>query len=335
MADPRPADSPAQIRTERLTLRSPEGRDRAAVIDLFASPEVGTYIGGPRPRDELEREVPDVPRGRFGLFVVDLAGAMIGLITLDRRPAERPGHIRSDDEGRELGYMFLPEAWGCGYAAEACEAALGWFAGAFPGEPVMLCTQTANERSMRLATKLGFTERERFEEFGAEQWLGVLSSAAPIRREDDRELFLLLCRGLVEAHCSQVDFDGARFGVLASVVPSRKAGPRIVLDFTESEFERAVVVTEESAESLWPERPRRWRAVQLMLVHADEQMATTGGTPDTYALTLPDGYVTVRPWGAESIASVAAAAEKAALERERVRRIVDEGTKTHHIFEWR
>ena len=37
----------------------------------------------------------------------------------------------------------------------------------------MLCTQTANDRSMRLAAKLGFTEVERFEEYGAEQWFGV------------------------------------------------------------------------------------------------------------------------------------------------------------------
>ncbi|MGW1362173.1 GNAT family N-acetyltransferase [Streptomyces chartreusis] len=58
--------------------------------------------------------------------------------------------------------------WGCGNAAEACAAALGWFVGAFPGEPVVLCTQTANDRSMRLAAKLGFTEVERFEEYSAE-----------------------------------------------------------------------------------------------------------------------------------------------------------------------
>jgi hypothetical protein len=44
-------------------LREPEAGDRAAVIELFASPEVGTYIGGPRPRDELERVVPEVPGG--------------------------------------------------------------------------------------------------------------------------------------------------------------------------------------------------------------------------------------------------------------------------------
>ncbi len=160
-------------------LREPEARDRAALIELFTSSEVGTYIGGPRPRDELERALPAVPRRRPGLFAVDLDGAMIGIIEIDRRDAERPGHVRPDGGEAELGYMFLPEAWGRGYAAEACAAALDWVTGALPGEPVVLSTQTANDRSMRLAAKLGFTEVERFEEYGTEQWFGVWSSVTP------------------------------------------------------------------------------------------------------------------------------------------------------------
>ncbi len=170
---------PAPITTERLVLRESEARDRAAFIELFASPEVRTYLGGPRPRDELERAVPDLPGRRPGLFVVELDGVMIGMTTLDRRDAERPGHVLPDAGEAELGYMFLPEAWGCGYAAEACAAALGWFADALPGEPVVLCTQTANDRSMRLAAKLGFTEVQRFEEWGVEQWFGVWPLVTP------------------------------------------------------------------------------------------------------------------------------------------------------------
>ncbi|MFJ6754510.1 MULTISPECIES: GNAT family N-acetyltransferase [unclassified Streptomyces] len=166
---------PVPIRTERLVLRASEARDRAAFIELFSSPEVGTYVGGPRPRAELERAVPAVPGRRPGFFVIDLDGAMIGMITLDRRAAERPGHVRPEGGETELGYMFLPEAWGRGYAAEACTAALDWFAAALPGDPVVLCTQNANDRALRLAAKLGFTEVERFEEYGAEQWFGVWS----------------------------------------------------------------------------------------------------------------------------------------------------------------
>jgi hypothetical protein len=61
----------------------------------------------------LERAIPEVPRRRLRLFVVDLDGAMIGIVTLDRRDAERPGHVRPDEQA-ELGYMFRPEVWGRG-----------------------------------------------------------------------------------------------------------------------------------------------------------------------------------------------------------------------------
>ncbi|QLJ03106.1 GNAT family N-acetyltransferase [Streptomyces sp. NEAU-sy36] len=166
---------PAPIRTARLVLRESEARDRAAFIALFSSPEVGIYVGGSRPRDELERAVPEVPGQRPGFFVAELDGAMTGMVTLDQRDADSPGHVRLDVGRTELGYMFLPEVWGQGYAAEACTAVLDWFADALPGEPVVLTTQTANTGSMRLAAKLGFTEVERFEAYGTEQWFGVRS----------------------------------------------------------------------------------------------------------------------------------------------------------------
>ncbi|MFF2077975.1 GNAT family N-acetyltransferase [Kitasatospora sp. NPDC058162] len=166
---------PAPIRTERLVLRGPEARDRAAFVDLFSSSEVHTYLGGPRPREEVERELPGAPESRPGTFVAELDEAMIGLVLLRRGT----GHRRPAAAGRlDLGYLFLPRAWGSGYAAEACTAALGWLAGAFPGEPVVLTTQSANAGSMRLAAKLGFTEVERFEAWDAEQWLGLRPPAA-------------------------------------------------------------------------------------------------------------------------------------------------------------
>lgn len=157
-------------------LREAEPRDRAAFIELLTSPEVHTYVGGPRSRDELERQMPEAPEQWPGSFVVQLDGSMIGQILLRRAT----GHSRPAAAGKaDLGYMFLPRAWGSGYAAEACAAALGWLACALPGEPVVLTTQTANTRSMRLAAQLGFTEVERFEAWDAEQWLGMRSPVTP------------------------------------------------------------------------------------------------------------------------------------------------------------
>ncbi|MFE7174092.1 GNAT family N-acetyltransferase [Streptomyces sp. NPDC057616] len=164
------------IRTERLVLREPEARDRAVFVELLASPEVHTYLGGPRPRAELERETPEVPERWPGSLVVELDGEMIGHVLLRRAT----GHRRPAAAGKvDLGYLFLPRAWGFGYAAEACAAALGRLGAVLPGEPVVLTTQSANTASMRLAARLGFTEVERFEAWGAEQWLGMRAPLIP------------------------------------------------------------------------------------------------------------------------------------------------------------
>ncbi|MEV0122669.1 GNAT family N-acetyltransferase [Streptomyces sp. NPDC050703] len=169
---------PAPIKTERLVLRESEARDRAAFIELHASPEVNTYLGGPRPREELEGEMPEVPGRRSGSFVVDLDGVMIGQVLL-RRVTE---HVCPAAVGKvDLGYLFLPRTWGFGYAAEACAAALDWLEDVLPGEPVVLTTQTANARSMRLAAQLGFTEAERFRAWDADQWLGLWAPVTPSR----------------------------------------------------------------------------------------------------------------------------------------------------------
>ncbi|MGW6445296.1 GNAT family N-acetyltransferase, partial [Lentzea sp. NPDC055074] len=109
MTEPGSVDwPPTPIRTERLVLRASEAGDREAFVELFSSPEVGTYIGGSPSREEVDRTAPAVPGRRTGFFVVALDGAMIGMVSFD------PHHESGEPQ---LGYQFLPEFWGQNRAA--------------------------------------------------------------------------------------------------------------------------------------------------------------------------------------------------------------------------
>ena len=160
------------IRTERLLLRPPEARDRATFIDLGTDPEVNRYTGGGRDRVALEREMPATPADRPGQFVAEHDGLLVSWFGVSRHDPGRPGRVTPDGGELELSCVTPQHAWGHGYAAEAGAAVLAWVDAHFD-EPVVLCTQTANHASRRLATRLGFVEADRFEEFGAEQWFGV------------------------------------------------------------------------------------------------------------------------------------------------------------------
>jgi RimJ/RimL family protein N-acetyltransferase len=176
MATPLTVDDwpPPPIRTSRLVLRPPEARDRAAFLDLGTDDEVNRHLGGGRDRATLDAELPAVPADRPGQFVVEHDGAFVAWFGLGRRDPARPGadHVDEPRPDLELSYVTPRSAWGHGYATEAAAAVLAW-ADAVLDEPVVLCTQSSNARSLALAGRLGFIEVARFEEFGAEQWFGV------------------------------------------------------------------------------------------------------------------------------------------------------------------
>ncbi|MGK2876754.1 MAG: GNAT family N-acetyltransferase [Nocardioides sp.] len=165
---------PDPVTTDRLILRPPATGDRHNIVELACSPEVYRYLGGPRTRLQAELDTPHDLGDEPGLFtVVALDGMFVGTVSFNRRDRERPGHLNSYGEEVEVNYLFAPTMLGRGYAFEAVTAALSWIGSVLPGEPVVVCTQTANHRSVHLAEKLGFLKIQRFTEFDAEQWFGV------------------------------------------------------------------------------------------------------------------------------------------------------------------
>ncbi|GAA4928402.1 GNAT family N-acetyltransferase [Nonomuraea thailandensis] len=168
--------SATEVRSERLLLRRAHAADREAIVELMTDPEVQAHLGGPRPRGDVEKQFDTVMATgapRPGNFVIadGATDRLLGTLMLGRRARDLPGHVTEDGEELELGYVLRRGAWGAGYAFEAATAALRAAAGELPDQPVVLVTQTANERSLALAARLGFRPVGTFEEWGAEQTL--------------------------------------------------------------------------------------------------------------------------------------------------------------------
>lgn len=170
--------SAVEIATDRVLLRKARDADRERLIELHTDPEVCAYIGGPRPREVVEQRLDEVGVANVtaapGVFVIaDRAtDDFLGTVELKRRAADMPGHVTEDGEELELGYLLRRGAWGAGLAFEAITAVLHAAADELPDQPVVIVTQTANERSLKLAARLGFQPVSTFEWFDAEQTLG-------------------------------------------------------------------------------------------------------------------------------------------------------------------
>ena len=144
------------IETERLRLRPLREADRQAMVDLHTDPRTNRF----------ERDPPDVPKAvelfdkwlvhwaehGFGYLVVtDHGGEVLGLCGVRYRDFR-------GEKVLNLGYRFLPSAWGKGYAVEAGRAVLDWCAREQPGVPVVASVYLDNKPSIRTAERLGFTE---------------------------------------------------------------------------------------------------------------------------------------------------------------------------------
>ncbi len=176
-----PMLSAVQIATDRVLLRKARDADRERLIELQTDPEVWAYLGGPRLREAVEQRLDAIGLANVtatpGVFVIadKATDDLIGTLVLSRRAADLPGHVTEGGEELELGYLLRRDAWGAGLAFEAATAALRAAADELPDQPVIIVTQTANERSLRLAVRLGFQPVSTFEQFDAAQTLGLAS----------------------------------------------------------------------------------------------------------------------------------------------------------------
>ncbi|MFB7596666.1 GNAT family N-acetyltransferase [Streptomyces sp. NPDC056160] len=95
--------------------------------------------------------------GKPGAYVVadQETDRLLGTHVLDRRTADLPGHVTAEGCELELAYLLRHSSQGAGPAFEGTTAALR-AAAELPDQPVLLVTRTADTRSLRPATRLGF-----------------------------------------------------------------------------------------------------------------------------------------------------------------------------------
>lgn len=166
------------LQSERVVLRKASGRDLEAWVTLKSDPHVRRYLGGPvtedRVRSQLLRQGVTSTTADVGTFVVadSTTDEMLGMVSLERRSSQRPGHVLPGADELELSYLLVPSQWGKGIAFEACSLLLGAAASHTAEKVALVVTQMDNAPAIRLAKRLGFTQAGTFLELGALQWLG-------------------------------------------------------------------------------------------------------------------------------------------------------------------
>jgi RimJ/RimL family protein N-acetyltransferase len=150
------------VETDRLDLRpwTRGAADRAAFVALCADPEVMRWTGDGSPlgpgaaRAVLDRVVRHWEDRGFGLWAMRPLGADADVAPVGYVGLAVPAFLPAVLPAVEVGWRLRREAWGSGLATEGGRAALAW-ARERGREPVVSIVRPENERSCRVAERLG------------------------------------------------------------------------------------------------------------------------------------------------------------------------------------
>ncbi|WP_186630088.1 GNAT family N-acetyltransferase [Rhodococcus sp. BP22] len=146
-----------EIETARLILRPLREEDRQSMIALHTDPRTTRFESNPPDAAQVSLLVDswlaDWTEHGYGYCTVTsrLNPDVIGLAGIRARDVRGEGVLN-------LAYRFSPEVWGRGYAVEAAKAVVDWRDRNLPWIPLVANVNVENERSGRVAERVGFTE---------------------------------------------------------------------------------------------------------------------------------------------------------------------------------
>ena len=154
------------ITTERLLLRPFTDADAEPLFELDSNAEVHRYLGNQPVKDinEIKRVITYIQQQYhdfgIGRWVVEdqKSGAFMGWAGLKWISEIINGHVYYYD----LGYRFMPEYWGQGYATETAGVWVDYAKDRLKVEKIYAITDQQNAASQNVLAKLGFITKQNF-----------------------------------------------------------------------------------------------------------------------------------------------------------------------------
>lgn len=179
------------IETERLIMRDLLPEDADGMFALDSDAEVHRYLGNkPVQSIEQSREVIEIIRaqyvsngiGRWAVIEKD-SGAFVGWSGIKLMTISVNGYCNYYD----LGYRFIKQFWGKGYATETALASVRYAWDVLKAEELYGMADTANSASRNVLEKVGMRFSATFEYDGVEHaWYKLLKNEAGLEQKGTR-----------------------------------------------------------------------------------------------------------------------------------------------------
>ena len=153
------------LETERLRVRELSLEDLDALRVLYDKPHLTDFVEplyAPEQERQYQQNYIEKIYGFYGfgmwLVLEKESGCLVGRAGFEYRDYCREGEV-------EMGYLIDPDVWRQGYATEVCQALLHYAGDELKFRRVLCRVSPENTASCGLLDKLGFTIREKGEEW--------------------------------------------------------------------------------------------------------------------------------------------------------------------------